>query len=105
MGGIMSNLTFTYDDFTPQGIEKYRADLQRRLIATGVIDPWDRVDIEREDFFINYSSQTTHLNGDGTGDGSGLGYTVFGDSFAIRDAAPESPTPEQSTKKKRWWRR
>ena len=89
----MSKLTFTYDDFTFQGLEKYRADLERRAKATGVIGPYDRIDIERHGFVMEVETHSTHLDG--------IGYTIIGDKYAVQDVKDV----KAAQAKKRWWRR
>ena len=89
----VSKLVFTYDDFSRQGIEKYRADLQRRARITGVIEPLDSIDIVEEGFCMEVETHSTHLDG--------LGYTIIGDRYAVQDVKDV----KAAQKKKRWWRR
>ena len=93
--GIMSKLVFNYDDFSRQGIEKYRADLQRRAIATGVIEPWDTIEVERHGLHMEVETHATHLDN--------LGYTLIGDRYAVQDVKDVKATEARA--KKRWWRR
>ena len=87
----MSQLTFTFNDFSPRGIEKYRADVERRAKAVGVIGPHDSIEIDGASLWMTVETHTTHLDG--------LGYTIVGDSYAV----PDVKRPD--TKRKRWWRR
>ena len=87
----MSQLTFTFDDFSRRGIEKYRADLERRAKAVGVIGPHDSIEIDRASLWMTVEHHTTHLDG--------MGYTIVEDAYAV----PDVKRPD--VKRKQWWRR
>ena len=87
----MSKLIFTFNDFSPRGIEKYRADLERRAKAVGVIGPHDSIEIDRYSLEMVVEHHTTHLDG--------MGYTIVEDTYAV----PDVKRPD--VKRKRWWRR
>ena len=87
----MSKLIFTINDFSPRGIEKYRADLERRARAVGVIGPHDSIEIDRYSLEMVVEHHTTHLDG--------MGYTIVEDTYAVLDVK------RPDVKRKRWWRR
>ena len=91
----MSKLTFTYDDFSPKGIRKYTADLERRARKVGLIGAWDTIEIEDYDFHMEVEAHETHLHG--------LGYTLVNDRYAVQDVKDVKAAEVRA--KKRWWQR
>ena len=94
-GTPVSKLVFNYDDFSRRGIEKYRVDLQRRAIATGVIGPCDVIEVERHGLHMEVETLVTHIDS--------LGYTLIDDKYAVQDVKDVKATEARA--KKRWWRR